>query len=166
MEIVGGSKVQIGDLQVTAAQNTHYSFQKESPLDRRFKSLSFRFDLPQRSIVYTGDTGPSTEVEALARNADLLVSEMIDVPATVENVKRNSPSIAEQALEQVVRHLTDHHLTSAQVGELAERANVKRVVLTHVVPGSIDPQQLARYKTEIAKHFKGDVTVASDLDRF
>jgi ribonuclease BN (tRNA processing enzyme) len=166
IEIVGGSKVQIGDVQVTAAQNTHYSFAKDSPMDRRFKSLAFRLDLPERSIVYTGDTGPSGDVEVLASNADLLVSEMIDVAATVENVKRNSPTMPERALEQVVRHLTQHHLTAEQVGQLAARAQVKRVVVTHVVPGSIDSQQLTRYKAQIAKHFKGPVTVASDLDRF
>ena len=36
-------------------------------------SLSYRFDLADRSIVYTGDTGPSKAVVALAQGADLLV---------------------------------------------------------------------------------------------
>src|SRR6185295_18150133 len=60
------------------AEISHYSFPAGSDMDKRFDSLSFRFDLPDRSIVYTGDTGPSDAVTALAKGADILVSELID----------------------------------------------------------------------------------------
>jgi ribonuclease BN (tRNA processing enzyme) len=116
--------------------------------------------------VYTGDTGPSAAVEALAKGADLLVSEMIDVDATLEVVRRNAPAMDASTLEAVARHLTLHHLTPVQVGELAARAEVKRVVATHLVLGAADPAAMARYKEEIASRYKGDVTIAADLDRF
>ena len=53
-------------------------FAPGSAEDRNYKSLSFRFDLPGRSIVYTGDTGPSAAVETLAKGADLLVSNFVE----------------------------------------------------------------------------------------
>ena len=56
---------------MTAASNSHYTFSPGSAEVAKFVSLSFRFDAPDRSIVYTGDTGPSENVERLARNADL-----------------------------------------------------------------------------------------------
>jgi ribonuclease BN (tRNA processing enzyme) len=166
VEIVGGARLTLGDVHVTAAQNTHYSFPSGSPGDKAYKSLAFRFDLPDRSIVYTGDTGPSADVEALAKGADLLVSEMIDVGATLEVVRRNSPAIDASTLEGVARHLTVHHLSPVQVGELAARAEVKRVVATHLVLGAAGPAALARYKEEIASRYKGEITIARDLDRF
>jgi hypothetical protein len=78
VELTDGAKVQLDGFTVSAVENTHYSFPKGSELDKRYGSLSFRFDLADRSIVYTGDTGPSDAVTRLASGADLLVSELID----------------------------------------------------------------------------------------
>ena len=78
VEIRDGDHLQIAGIPVSVRSNTHYSLPKDSEKGKRFQSLSFRFDLPDRSIVYTGDTGPSPDVLDLARGADLLVSEVID----------------------------------------------------------------------------------------
>jgi ribonuclease BN (tRNA processing enzyme) len=102
----------------------------------------------------------------LAKGADLLVSEIIDVDATVANVRRNNPSLTGPAFDGLVQHLVRHHLTPEQVGELASAAGVKVVVLTHQVPGSSDPADLVRYKAGVNKHFNGHVFVANDLDSF
>jgi ribonuclease BN (tRNA processing enzyme) len=165
-EISGGSVVDLGSLKITAAQNTHYSFAPGSAADRKFKSLAFRFDLPDRSIVYTGDTGPSPAVENLARNADLLVSEMIDVDATVAAAKRNNPNIDGKMLAGLVEHLTHHHLTPTQVGELARRAGVKAVVITHFVAPGATPAMMQNYIETIRKNFAGTATIAADLQSF
>lgn len=166
VELSGGETLALGGMKVTVAENSHYSWAPGSPEAARFKSLSLRFDLPDRSIVYTGDTGPSASVERLARGADLLVSEMIDVPATVANVRRNNPSLQGPALDAMVRHLSTHHLTPEQVGELAARADVKRVVITHNVPGPSDRATTERSLVGIRTRFGGRVTIANDLDRF
>ena len=165
-EIGGGDTVILGSTRITAVQNSHYSFAAGSEQDRRFKSLSFRFDTPGRSIVYTGDTGPSPAVERLAQGADLLVSEMIDVPATVANVRRNTPAMSAAALSDLTWHLSHHHLTPAQVGELAGRAKVKRLVVTHMVPGNLTPGAVAAYLKAVAANFAGPSEIADDLDRF
>lgn len=165
-EIEGGANFGVGGFTVRTAQNTHYSFPVDSDADRRFKSLSYRFDLPGKSITYTGDTGPSPAVEALAKGSDILVSEMIDLDATVANVRRNNPAVQGPALDGVVQHLSKHHLSPVQVGEMAKRAQVGRVIVTHVVPGSIDPALVAEFKAEIARNFKGSAVIANDLDRF
>jgi ribonuclease BN (tRNA processing enzyme) len=164
IELFDGSKAQLPEIGVTAAENSHYSFAPGSVEAGRFKSLSYRFDLPERSIVYTGDTGPSTAVERLARSADLLVSEMIDLDATVQAVSTTRPNLPPAIVENLVRHLSTHHLLPAQVGELAARAGVKRVVVTHLV--GVENESEARYVTAIHKHFSGPVVIAKDLDRF
>ncbi|MCW6528620.1 MBL fold metallo-hydrolase [Sphingomonas sp. MMSM20] len=165
IELGGGETIRVDAMTVKAAQNTHYSFAPGSAEDVRYRSLSFRFDTAGRSIVYTGDTGPSSAVEQLARCADLLVSEMIDVDATVANVRRNAPDMPAGALAGMVQHLSTHHLTPDQVGELAARAGVKRVVVTHFV-GTSTPAAEAGYLAAIHRGFDGPATIASDLERF
>lgn len=165
-ELDDGSTFQLGRVAVTVARNSHYSFASGSALERRFQSFSFRFDAPDRSIVYTGDTGPSTAVERLARNADLLVSEMIDVPSTVANVRRNTPGMSDAALAGLQEHLSRHHLTSGQVGQLAARAKVKAVVVTHIVAPAASAGDLLEYVAQISAPFDGGVAIAADLDTF
>jgi len=166
IELADGEKTTLNGMTVTAAQNTHYDFAPGSVEDRNYKSLSFRFDLPGRSIVYTGDTGPSAAVEKLAKGADLLVSEMIDMAGTMANVARNSPNMPPEAKRDLEQHLSTHHLTPEAVGQLAGRAGVKALVITHFAAGTPDPARTKGYVTQIAKSFSGPVTLANDLDWF
>jgi ribonuclease BN (tRNA processing enzyme) len=134
-------------------------------MDRRFASLSFRFDLPDRSIVYTGDTGPSDAVTALASGADLLVSELIDPKFAETFVARGAPAQQKRARE-MREHLTNHHITPDQVGQMAAKAKVHRVVITHLVAGRDPDVDTAPYVAGIRKWFDGPVEIAADLNRY
>lgn len=166
IELAPGERVRLGTMTVTAAQNSHYDFAPGSTEDRNHKSFAYRFDLPGRAIVYTGDTGPSAAVEQLAKGADLLVSEMIDMAGTLANVARNSPDMPAAARRQLEQHLATHHLTPEAVGELAARAGVKTLVITHFAAGTPDPERTRGYVDTIRGRFAGTVTLAKDLDRF
>jgi ribonuclease BN (tRNA processing enzyme) len=165
-ELVNGSVIELDGLTVTAVENSHFRIPEGSGAEEKAKSLSFRFDLEDRSIVFTGDTGPSEAVEKLAANADLLISEMMDIPAVLEIVKKNNPNIPPQQLEGVEWHFRAHHLLPVQVGELAANAGVKRVVVTHMVPNISSAAMADRYKAEMGERFKGEIVIANDLDRF
>lgn len=166
VEIGDGSTVTLGEMKVTAAQNTHYTFQPGSELDRRYKSLSYRFDMKDRSIVYTGDTGPSEKVERLAKGADILVSEVIDVDKIVSIMRATRPDVSAQDMEHLIQHQQTQHLTYAEVAGMAQRAGVKSVVLTHIVPGSPTPTDELAYRVLMQKTFSGPVVFARDLDSF
>jgi ribonuclease BN (tRNA processing enzyme) len=163
-ELTDGTSVTIGDM--AAARNSHYSFPDDSPEFDLHQSLSLRFDLPDRSIVYTGDTGPSRKVEALAAGADLLVSEIIDVDGVIATIRRTRPDLDPTEMENAARHLSDHHLRPCEVGELASRAGVADVVITHFVPVPRDADGLAEFQQGVEKCFDGKVRLANDLDRF
>lgn len=166
VELNDGATFQLGGIRVSSARNSHYSFVPGSEAERRFQSFAFRFEGAGRTIVYTGDTGPSPAVERLARNADLLVSEMIDVPRTVANVERNTPRMPKAALAGLTDHLTRHHLTPEQVGELAARANVKAVAVTHIVAPAASAEELQGYVARIRAVFRGPAVIAADLETF
>lgn len=166
VEIVDGTVLNIGNVKVTAAKNTHYSFPLGSELDREFESLSFRFDMPDRSIVYTGDTGPSDNVTRMAKGADILVSEVIDAPRIVAIMKRQRPDVSSETMAHLVEHQQTQHLPYREVGKMAQAAGVRSVVLTHFVPGTITPTDEIRYRKEIASFYAGPIVFAKDLDRF
>ncbi|MFK7978220.1 MAG: MBL fold metallo-hydrolase [Halioglobus sp.] len=165
-ELIHDSVVEVQGATIKVAENSHFKIPESSAVSEKAKSLSFRFDLKDRSIVYTGDTGPSKAVETLAQNADLLISEMMDIPAVLKNIQKANPGMPQVALDRIEWHFRAHHLTPVQVGELAAKAGVERVVVTHMSP-NIKTQVVADgYRSEIARAFDGDITIANDLDRF
>jgi ribonuclease BN (tRNA processing enzyme) len=158
VEIPDGGSVQVGAIKVTAVRNTHYSTPEESP-QYRYPSFAYRFDLPDRSIAYTGDTGPSPAVEKLAAGADLLISEVLDSDFILGQIKAQGVNLN----AALIHHFTAEHLSPANVGLLARHAGVKHLVLTHqgLRPGSEEET-----KAKVAANFTGTVLIARDLDRF
>ena len=151
------------NIRVLAVTNTHYHFPAGS-LDQRFsRSYSYRIETPQRTLVFTGDTGPSANVVALAQGADLLVSEVIDVDRTLAMLKKTTPPAA---LKGMSAHMQNDHLTPAEVGKLAAAAGVKAVVLTHLGPGSDDESDTRGYTKGLDTYYKGPVQVAHDLGHY
>ena len=165
-ELVDGAIIELDGLEVTVAENTHFKIPENSGVAEKAKSLSFRFDMDDRSIVYTGDTGPSEAVEKLARNADILVSEMMDIPAVLDAIRKVNPNMPQRQLDGIEWHFRAHHVLPHQVGEMAANAGVDQVVVTHMVPSIENEEMAARYRTEIAKTFDGKIVIASDFDRF
>jgi ribonuclease BN (tRNA processing enzyme) len=150
---------QDANVRVSAVLNNHYHFLPGSAAAAAARSYAFRFDTPNRSITFTGDTGPSERVAQLARGSDVLVSEVIE--RMLRSVDRDDFPI-----EELIKHLREDHLTPTQVGELAASAGVKEVILHHLVPGSDGETDLSVYTKGIDRHFKGPVRVARDLERF
>jgi ribonuclease BN (tRNA processing enzyme) len=145
------------NIRVTAVENAHFHHQSSVKGGQRDMSFSYRFDTPNGSVVFTGDTGPSDAVTELAKGADILVSEVF--------MPRETPppgSGSNTALQaQLLYHLTQEHLLPEEVGKMATKAGVKTVILTHYVPAT-DP---APFVAAVKKHFKGNVIGGTDLMR-
>jgi ribonuclease BN (tRNA processing enzyme) len=101
------------------------------------ETFAFRFSHGGRSLVYTGDTGETEAVPALAADADVFLSEaaFLDGP----NLPR------------------DVHLTARQAGAYANQAGVGELVLTHLQPWN--DQDIAR--AEAASGFPGALDIAA-----
>ena len=163
VEVTDGSKFTVGSVSVTAVTNTHYPFPPGSADAARFQSLSYRFDLPDRSILFTGDTAPCKKVEELARNVDLLVSEIMDVDEAIEKIKLKYPNAPANQYAIVKKHFLDEHLTADEVGKLARLSGAKKLVLTHNGGSS---ESNARSRVIIGSYFKGPITFANDLENY
>lgn len=152
-------------VRVLAVENTHYSQLPPTGLPFVPRSYSYRFETTGRTVVFTGDTGPSAALTALAKGADVLVSEVIQPEAMIDYLRRKT-SGDPGTLAKVIDHMRHEHLTPDEVGKLAEAAGVKEVVMSHIVPGADDEVRNIPYLKGVKEHFAGPVYLANDLDEF
>ncbi|MGH3519488.1 MAG: MBL fold metallo-hydrolase [Haloechinothrix sp.] len=118
-------------------------------------AFGFRIDSADRAIVISGDTRPCDNLIALARGADVLVHETMHVPGLDRLLAKHNGT-------RVREHLLASHTRSDEVGEVAERAGVPLLVLSHLTPsdGSVDDDTWLR---EAKKRYRGRVIVGTDL---
>lgn len=100
-------------------------------------TLAPRIASSGRFLTYTADTGPSEKLEHHAFGSDLLLAE----------ASLASPRMGDAG---------SYHMTGAEAGSMAARAEVGRLMLTHIVP-YVDPEQVVM---EAEAEFKGAVYIA------
>jgi len=156
------------NVSVTAVENTHFHFPVGSPPYGKYKSYSYRFETPDRVVVFMGDSGPSEAVIELARGADLLVTEGVLVDDVVEALKRNGSWQAKTpgAQKSWMVHLTEEHITPEESGKIAEKARVKTLVMSHLPPTVHPDDDFQRYIDAAKRYFSGRIVVAKDLMEF
>jgi len=104
------------------------------------ETYALRIEEGGRVLAYSGDSGPSTALVALAKGADLFLCEA----SFVEGVD-NPPSL---------------HLTGREAGWHAARAEVGRLLITHIPPWHDEDQ----VRAEAAREFSGRMDLARPGD--
>jgi ribonuclease BN (tRNA processing enzyme) len=109
-------------------------------------ALAWRVEIGGRVIAFSGDTnGEGQGLVQLATNADLFVAHNA-VPEGVTGVERNL------------------HMPPSVIGQIADAAHVKNLVLSHRMLRTLGKED--QTLTEIRKRYSGPVTFANDLDCF
>lgn len=143
---VYGHWIDLGDrLAIVEFDNKSYDFRKmdgftvESlPVEHSEESIAYRITgFGGVSIVYSGDTDFSENLISLARDADLF--------------------ICESALPDGWK--VKGHLTPSLAGEIAARANVRKLILTHFYP-ECDGVDIEK---ECRKTYTGPLALGEDL---
>lgn len=161
-EITPGHEIVIEDLKVTCCENTHYRSEDQFGAEG-YLSLSLRFDLPDRVVVFTGDTGPCKGLESFAKGADLIIGEMMDLDITMGRIRHMNPQMPEEKLHQIKSHLAQHHINSEDLAALAVAAEAKEVVATHFPPGIADENTANGYFERVKKIYNGKFSIGKDL---
>lgn len=139
-EIRPGDVIEGSGWKVTVGRATH--------VQPYLECLAFRLDASDGSVCYTGDSGASDEIVALAKGCDMLIHMNHYFSGT-------APSPAYRAA-------CGNHRDNA---ETAKRAGVKTLVLTHLL-GQIDqPRIREQIVHEIQQVFEGKVIWGEDLMR-
>jgi ribonuclease BN (tRNA processing enzyme) len=121
------------------------------------QSYAYRFDAKDRSVVISGDTAYAPELAEFAKGADVLVHEVMYLPA-VEALLERLPNA-----QRLREHLIAAHTLPEDVGKIAAQAGVKTLVLSHFVPGDDSSITDEQWAEGVRKHFKGRVVVGKDL---
>jgi ribonuclease Z len=130
-----------GDVRVTAFLEDH------RPVEPAF---GYRFETRGKSIVVSGDTRPNDNLIKFAKHADVLVMEAY-LPEHFLRV--DTPEVAAR--------LMHYHTSAEEAGEIAARAGVKTLVLTHLIPANAEET----FRERAGKNFKGTIIVGRDLLR-
>ena len=111
-----------------------------------FPSQGYRVELAGCSISFTGDmNGRLGEMPTLAKDSDILVAHNA-VPEDATGVAANL------------------HMKPSYIGKMAKQANVKKLLLTHLMERSLPEKRKQESLNLIRKNYKGDVSFPNDLD--
>ncbi len=146
--VTGGPVMQDANVKVTAALVDHGAARP---------AFAYRFDCPDRSIVISGDTRPSDNLVKLAQGADILVHEVMYLPAL------DRLMAAEPNARTLREHLLSAHTSTEEVGRIATRAGVKTLVLSHFVPGGLPAIPDQTWVDAVRPTFSGTIIAGRDL---
>ncbi|HWF00173.1 MAG TPA: MBL fold metallo-hydrolase [Caulobacteraceae bacterium] len=96
-------------------------------------AVGYLFIYKGRRVVVSGDTAPTPWLEAEARGADVLVSEGLS-PKLVAIQRRAALRNKRWNLAAILHDILSYHTTPEQAAAEAERAKVKMLLFTHVIP--------------------------------
>jgi ribonuclease BN (tRNA processing enzyme) len=135
-----------GDSSSVAFRGEHLSAYAARVIHGSVPALAWRVEIGGKSIVFTGDTnGEGDDLVRLAKNADLLIAHNA-VPEGATGVERRL------------------HMPPSVIGQIAQEAHVKRLVLSHRMLRTLGKEEESL--SEIRRSFSGPVAFANDLDCF
>lgn len=121
-----------------------------APMIHNVTTYAYRFEIEDKTIVFSGDSSPTKELTKLSENADLLIHDCV---LTAKEKKENTN------LNNIWEGLQKEHCTPKQAAETAKESNAKRLLLTHFLP-IIDEEYV---KNEVEKIYDGTIILGRDL---
>ncbi|CAF1537108.1 unnamed protein product, partial [Didymodactylos carnosus] len=143
------------NLTVKAFRVYHYTANPAVGYNIQYKNIK---------ISISGDTVGYPTTRAIlnaAKNADYLIHEVMNGTYIHKVVQSHSSAFDKFYSECQVY---DAHTTIPQLATLAKLANVKNLILTHIVPSPLTKEDETRLKDAIAETYKGKIYIAADYD--
>lgn len=140
-EVRPGDAFRIGEMDVRVGATNH------KPVE---PTVAYRVAHDGASVVFGGDGLPCAELDELCLGAD----------AYVQTAMRDD--LVKQVPNKRFLDILDYHSTVEQAAQTAARAGVKKLVLTHYIPGMQSGQE-DEWRARAAEHFTGEIVLGDDL---
>ncbi len=127
---VYGKSEELSNLVAKAYKVEHKAF-------RPSHAYALRFEYDGKVFAFSGDSTKCEGLERAAKDADLFICD------TSYDKDHGSPA----------------HLNTYEIGEVAVKSNVKKVILTHIYP-NLEKVDLA---SEVKEKYQGEIVVGEDL---
>src|SRR6266850_6218863 len=113
-------------------------------------AFGYRFEGGGRRIAISGDTRPSENLIRWSQGVDCLIHECCEMSKTSW-----FPGCGWPTLEAKIKGLASYHTQPEDIGRVAKDANPGKLVITHMMPGSVPAELEAAAKRQYA----GPVTI-------
>ncbi|HEY2480901.1 MAG TPA: ribonuclease Z [Caulobacteraceae bacterium] len=126
-------------------------------------AVGYMFVYKGRKVVISGDTAPSARLEAAARGADVLVHEGL-APNLVKIMHDAAVRGGRANLAAITHDILSYHTTPPQAAAIAQRAHVRMLVFTHIIPPLPFDALEAAWLGDAPAIFHGPIRVGHDGD--
>ena len=124
-------------------------------------AVAYRFDYKGRSVVVSGDTAKSDNLEKMSAGVDVLVHEALS-RKMVGIMNAAAKKTGNTIIEKITADIIDYHTSPVEVAEIAQAANVAYLLYYHVVPALIVPGMEAAFVEGVSDVYDGPFTVGVD----
>jgi ribonuclease Z len=126
-------------------------------------AVGYLFIYKGRRVVVSGDTAPSPRLESAAQGADVLVHEGLS-PRLVGLQRQAALNHGRTNLAAILHDILSYHTTPEQAAAIAERAHVRMLLFTHVIPPLPMQALNGPFLGSAREVFHGKVRVGKDGD--
>lgn len=144
-EVKGGETFTLDGVKITTTTGIH-----------TIEDIVYRFDYKGQSVVVTGDSAYCENIADISKDADILVIDAHMAEGTfatnVLSKKKNRENMSKA------------HMSNEDIAVIAAKANVKKLILTHLPPGKIDAD--ATIKIIRKNGYKGEIIVSKTSGKY
>jgi ribonuclease Z len=115
-------------------------------------AVGYRFTYKDRSLLISGDTAKSANLQKFAQGVDLLVHEALS-RQLVDLMNGTATKVGATRLAKITHDIVDYHATPVEAAEVARDAGVGQLLFYHIVPPLIVPGAEAAWLKGVAKVF-------------
>jgi ribonuclease Z len=126
-------------------------------------SYGFRVDYRGKSLVFSGDTSYEEKLADYADGADILVHEAMQKDF-ISRASKMQKEMGRNRNSTILTDVLEYHTTPAEAAQIAEKAQVKKLILTHLAPSPGNPISRRFFRRGLDKIFKGPILLAEDGD--
>ena len=148
--------LQDGDLRIDAFLVDHAPIQP---------AVGYRIQYKGRTVVISGDTKKSASVQREAQGVDLLLHEALSEPLMAV-LETGAAQAGRPQLKKIFNDILNYHTTPEQAAEVARDAQVRYLVLHHIVPALPLPGMDQAFLGGAPGIYRGPIRVGLDGDFF
>lgn len=115
-------------------------------------AVGYRFSYKGRTLLITGDTAKSANIEKFSAGIDLLVHEAL-AHNLVNMMNATAKKLGNEIMAKITYDILDYHASPVQAAETARDAGVGHLLYYHIVPPLVIPGQKALYLDGAEKIF-------------
>jgi ribonuclease Z len=127
-------------------------------------AVAYLFSYQGRSLLVSGDTARSANLQQFAEGVDLLVHEAL-APRLVGIMNRAAEKTGNTVMAKITADILDYHASPVEAAEIARDAGVGHLLYYHIVPPLVLPGMEAAWLDGVDDVFS-DYTVGQDGTSF